>query len=324
MTRSLDTYLKIGEAAWSRLRDVDDDADALEVLRTGFDDRVEAELERADLDRAKHPEFVRTLERLRDRSAALGMNLLTLQCARWVQDAATRLEPDHKRAAALMATKIGADVVEDLILPWRAVVLHVPAGLLHVDGVTYHRARFMWFKTSQVGWARYQFFIEADEPFGKEVRNSYTFATNDLTSEEDFAGRADPDRSYGEVSVAAKERVSTLVKRLLVGCLLALQHSNNFTTGTWRGRSSPRDPRGEPDHRIIYFGGPVAADCRQAVSDYAAGKLRSAPTVQTLVVGHHKRQVIGASRSGRKVIWVEPYWRGPEEAPILSRPRRIG
>lgn len=28
--------------------------------------------------------------------------------------------------------------------------------------------------------------------------------------------------------------------------------------------------------------------------------------------------------AGRKVIWIEPYWRGPEEAPILARPFKVG
>lgn len=41
---------------------------------------------------------------------------------------------------------------------------------------------------------------------------------------------------------------------------------------------------------------------------------------QSCVRGHYKRQVIGVGRSGRKVIWIEPYWRGPEGAPLLVRP----
>ena len=39
---------------------------------------------------------------------------------------------------------------------------------------------------------------------------------------------------------------------------------------------------------------------------------------------NRKRQVVGIGRTGRKVIWVEPYWRGPEEAPILTRPYHVG
>jgi hypothetical protein len=40
--------------------------------------------------------------------------------------------------------------------------------------------------------------------------------------------------------------------------------------------------------------------------------------------GHYKRQVVGTGRHGRQIIWIEPYWRGPENAPILARPWRIG
>lgn len=47
------------------------------------------------------------------------------------------------------------------------------------------------------------------------------------------------------------------------------------------------------------------------------------PAIQRLVRGHHKRQVVGIGRSGRRVIWIEPYWRGPEDAPILTRPYKV-
>jgi len=40
------------------------------------------------------------------------------------------------------------------------------------------------------------------------------------------------------------------------------------------------------------------------------------PTVQTRVTGHWRRVVYGEGRSGRKIKWIQPYWRGPTDAPI--------
>jgi hypothetical protein len=68
----------------------------------------------------------------------------------------------------------------------------------------------------------------------------------------------------------------------------------------------------------------MALDCRPAVHRYMGGSASAPPAVQSIVRGHFKRQVVGISRAGRRVIWIEPYWRGPEDAPILARPYKIG
>jgi hypothetical protein len=44
-----------------------------------------------------------------------------------------------------------------------------------------------------------------------------------------------------------------------------------------------------------------------------------APSVQTLVAGHWKRQPYGARREHRRLIHVQPYWRGDVDAPISTR-----
>lgn len=41
--------------------------------------------------------------------------------------------------------------------------------------------------------------------------------------------------------------------------------------------------------------------------------------VRTLVSGHWRNQPCGTGRLERKVIWIEPHWRGPEEAPLTSK-----
>jgi len=42
-------------------------------------------------------------------------------------------------------------------------------------------------------------------------------------------------------------------------------------------------------------------------------------TVRTLVSGHWRNQVCGVKGLERKVIWIEPHWRGPEAAPLTEK-----
>jgi hypothetical protein len=41
--------------------------------------------------------------------------------------------------------------------------------------------------------------------------------------------------------------------------------------------------------------------------------------VRSLTSGHWKRQACGEKGKERKLIWIEPYWRGPEAAPITRK-----
>ena len=42
-------------------------------------------------------------------------------------------------------------------------------------------------------------------------------------------------------------------------------------------------------------------------------------TVRTLVSGHWRNQVCGVGGLERKIIWIEPHWRGPEAAPLTEK-----
>lgn len=46
-------------------------------------------------------------------------------------------------------------------------------------------------------------------------------------------------------------------------------------------------------------------------------------TVRTLVTGHWRRQVCGPRNTERKLIWIRPFWRGPDGAPWGQHSRRV-
>lgn len=89
-----------------------------------------------------------------------------------------------------------------------------------------------------------------------------------------------------------------------------------------RASNAAREARGEPTSWTYVLGGNVRVDVRSAVRDYVE-RGGSPPSVQSLVRGHWKRQPHGPELSLRKWIHVEPYWRGPEDAPIVAARRTL-
>jgi hypothetical protein len=81
----------------------------------------------------------------------------------------------------------------------------------------------------------------------------------------------------------------------------------------------------EPEARIYQITAPVKLGLVGIVRDYQIGQLGKSwkLTVQMMVVGHHKMQVHGKNRLDRKKIWIQPYWRGPSDAPIAVRPHLL-
>jgi hypothetical protein len=81
-----------------------------------------------------------------------------------------------------------------------------------------------------------------------------------------------------------------------------------------------------PTYHEYVVGRPVRVDLSQRLRDHiatASGKSGRRPSVQGVVRGHWKNQPCGSGQSERRFIHVEPYWRGPEDAPIAVRPHII-
>jgi hypothetical protein len=238
----------------------------------------------------------------------------------WADSAFQKLVTSHTFAAALMSTKVDAESIEDLQLQWKAFMVVLPEKL--VDH-----------------WDRLYFWITGDggqEPFTYHllVRAQNHEDGSVLVSGSNVAelfNEAEEIEPVGELSIAPyHQRVVLLAKRLIVGLLLTMQNTNNFKNKEYGGRNAEKgEPRGEPNHRVCMIGRAIKVDCRPAIRKFLVGTDRrgkrevAPPSVQVLVRGHYKRQVLGVGRKQRKVIWIEPYWRGPEDAPILTRPKEF-
>ena len=240
--------------------------------------------------------------------------------AMWVDNACARLETSHRYASALMCTSAEREIVDEIELPWKAFALTIPSGLVEYPCVGF-----------KSGMRRFREVRIATIPFWSDVHTVSSVAYLRAVDEENGCLRVTADTVadllfedspevngadptfYSDQFAAHQDvdrRALTMMKRLVVGLLLAFVHTDNFRDRLY-GEKGVVDPReGKPAHRVILFGRPLDVDCRSAVREFLIGRRRGLPSVQTLVRGHQKRQVIGVGRTGRKVIWVEPYWRG--------------
>lgn len=265
----------------------------------------------------------------------------TVFAVQWVHAGCVTLLTSHKFAAALAASRMReADLLEDLILPAKAFRVEIPNGILHSDE---HNLDYTQINVCVLDDGRGLVMLEGEGPVGREGTRRVAILPNFFTPGPGFGGalaelladREDDEEEMVITQMASNQqspdelevrrRMMILARRIVAGLLLTFAHTTNWQERTSRNKAGKRDPRDPPKHRNIFIGRPLQVDARPALASYLGAKHRHAPpSMQTLVRGHHKRQVIGVARSGRKVIWIEPYWRGPEDAPILARPYVVG
>ncbi len=241
--------------------------------------------------------------------AAMG----TQFCAEWAEQGYPRMVTSHKFAAALMCTKARTEDVADINIPWTAFQVVIPNGLLvrPDTGEEYDHL----IVSIVDGLAQAALYTA----HGKATWLTLAMPATALLS-------ADAEIENEDRIDEGTVRVLFMARRLLAGLLLTLDETA-FLRDRKRAAndSPPSSGREDPKHRVFSIGKAISVDCRPAVKSFLNGSRKGAPpSVQTLVRGHYKRQVVGMTRTGRKVIWIEPYWRGPEDAPILARPYRIG
>ena len=129
-----------------------------------------------------------------------------------------------------------------------------------------------------------------------------------------------------------------LVGRLIVSVVSAVSHremvsevdkdahSRYAKRGKGRAFSHPAEPR------VWQITAPIDIDLTERVRQFQLGE-ESPPdghhrhgkplTLQSVVAGHWKMQPCGPRHSQRKSMWIQPYWRGPENAPIAVRPHAL-
>jgi hypothetical protein len=198
----------------------------------------------------------------------------------WYEHGFPKVEVGHKLSASLCLTDVPDDL--EVKAPWPAWSLVLPDGLLG----DYARV-----------WC-----------LGSEVHC--------------VLSKGDPSRSpeVGGTSPIDSE----LLRNLVRGVCLAMSEPKDFEKKSSGAASKTKRHIGTPafDQARYILSAPVTVDLRQQLADVRNApnsKTGGPPKVQFLVRGHWRRQACGSSRLDRKVIWIKPFWKGPEHGRILLR-----
>jgi len=229
----------------------------------------------------------------------------------------------HKQCASLLASRVAAEVLNQVRAPWPAFFIEIPHGLIfatHESGeleqivsvLVQNHNRF-----DPPKWA-YIAFTEGSLTLWRHGVTATQLCAADLESSYDTA-------PYSEDFTTIDARAQELLGRLIIGVCLSMSDPTRFKDKGAGSPSAPGNKRGsdQPKTRTYVLGTTTTVDCRAAVADYARGNRGGIPKVQVMVAGYWKYQPYGPRSTLRKLIHVSPAWRGPDTAPILTKPHRL-
>jgi hypothetical protein len=247
----------------------------------------------------------------------------------WWETGLHQIRVGHKMCAALLASKASSDVARYVQAPWPSFLIELPSDFMYAS-------RMLEGHTEDDLTALSHVLVYALP--GDDVERGWQFNAYGLNTDQvwTFSGRLDKfvEMAYGtdpeaplfgaDDATDTDKRSIAMLCRLTLNVCLALSDPTNI-------RSKPSSPHmglgpsykrnGQPQSPIYVLGKERMIDCREVVSDYLrTGKMRKGLTVQSLVAGHYKTQHHGPKNSLVKIIWLEPYPRGPTDAPTLISP----
>jgi hypothetical protein len=256
--------------------------------------------------------------------------------ARWAQYAYPVVRITTKQAATLSLCDASPDQLDEIVNPWRSFYIAVdpqfvssaggPSGLpVGIRGVAVTRYS-----------AQVQF---ADEPETDSLVNgSWTFrvdfGTDILSGHHLWSSRRSTQQAYTHTEIegvvqgctplaAREERVVRIVGRMALNLCLHMTGRANISRHRPSSKALRRRRNGGPVCEEYILGTPVTVDVRSAVKDFVenGSKSRGPLTVQSVVRGHQQRY----HYKDGDVRWKlkEPYFKGPEDAPILVRPHVV-
>jgi len=242
-----------------------------------------------------------------------------LWAGRWYAEGMPRIVWEHARyPETLMASSADPNTVEFVRPPWRAFVVNLPRDLLESNSVCDGKPRelkHMLVLSLPMSDEEDRWAIMAE---GEELELwRHGITTGQLLE----VGPEFHSPLYTENMEKKDDRMLLLLGRLLVGLCLTLTDPLKLREArhTKRGRrlGKTRTSKTPLEHTFV-VGAPTKVRVREALKAFVENgrKRGGSPTVQSLVRGHFKMQPHGPRSSLRKLIYREPFWRGPEDAPI--------
>ncbi len=232
----------------------------------------------------------------------------------WAKEGFPVVELSHKVAAALMFTYGPSDVDA----PWPAFLIKVPDGLLQDElGGDLRHVQFMRPPGEAVDWLRTEKIIPEK---GDHYIQMARFLKDGERTQVGPATATDRGRL---------KRQEKLVANLSEGICMLMMAKDEITLQPYRPKppSDRRRPPGmdPPEGTRYIIGKTVQVDLREQVREHVTGKTRTGGklTKQSRVRSHRRWQACGPGRIGRKMIWIQSFWKGPLDGRALVRGYRL-
>lgn len=262
------------------------------------------------------------------RAARFDGNLTTqtIVAAHWVSQAMPVVEVPPLAAAALCASSAHESVMEDFHAPWDSFAIELSEPLImvknrvgdleHVHTIVCNYSRGI---EGTSGWSYLGY---ADSI---TIRQSVLTPERLFSEETEIVNEASPVVALEDVDLRAMTLCRALIRGVLLRCANPSQkeaYRKKMGTSTKARKARQEKYGGLPDFDRYVITDRIDIDARPVIRDYAHGT-RPSPSVRTLVCGHHRRQAYGPQNSQRKMIWIQPHWRGSEGFPIATKSYRV-
>lgn len=242
---------------------------------------------------AKNPDVVGEMDRL-----AVSQIMASYT---WFASGLPTVEPSQALAASWALSKTSMDALGDVPMPWPCLHVSVPG-----DAIVIY---------SDLGSYITRHIVVYRKPRGGPI--CLVLATN--------------SRAYAGIEVASVAALGSVEQRggLELLCRIALGAILEATMyrqsrGIALGSPTPlrRNGRGAPQQYVYVPSRNVRMDATPTIREYCRGG-GTPQCVQSLVRGHWKQQAFGIGRTERRFIFVQPYWKGAEDAPLPLRSHTI-
>jgi hypothetical protein len=213
--------------------------------------------------------------------------------------------------------------------PWPGFAIDVPVGLLSwveeetipaSAGLNTSVTRIMVHDHTDDRDGRFITMIAlGDRESGAELVGRPIQCTQAFTA---FDGNDDPNKAEEQ---QRRWRLWNCVARIVLSTMISLSDPDRMAPVVVKKPGKGQKWRAHAQRGLDYVevNQPVLVDAREVVTRYIATGQAGRIGVRVLVRGHHRNQPCGPKSSLRKRIWIDPFWRGDEEAPVIVHPHEL-
>lgn len=248
--------------------------------------------------------------------------------ARWYACAMPVVRVEARMAAALVFTDLPSDFVDSSVrLPWTSFKIVPLEDCIGGDNPVREIGLHCWKRGPNPPRLRMTVYFKNRETYlTREVPSLSHLAT---LMETEGDGNEDGEPAIAGVT-KADARTMSLCGKLAIGTCLRMSDPGALRKRSPKavkasGYLGPSRGVASPTASEFVLTGQVKVDLRKELSDYTSGRPGFRyKKVQWLVRGHWRNQAFGPGRSDRKVIWIEPFFKGSESAPIAVKTHLLG